>query len=762
MSCDEDLQSWGWTDLSVYSLPSSDAEDQEQQIESLLVTRNMSRCSLRLDDSRLDRSSGSLSVGGASWGSARLPKSRHSQRLSLSCSESLLRSTPRKPSSQSLHNSSVHSEASDASLLSSLLDESSIKEHTLVDSLWGLEHDVDPKESTIVAEHNTVLADQTLIGPDDCCARHPVQTLSRIHCESSSDGKDDARRRSFSCGTMPNAKEPETPVIYCRERTRKSRTGGWAAEASRWFGRQWHHLTSSPLLTRSPLVVLLLLLPLLLLFTGLRWFSPAVSDVPTLVPCPPAEGGMEEQREAPPLSEPHPGAESGQDATSADSPGRLLHLEQSLSALWEQVEAGGRREEQRHREVLQLYAQLQEQQAQQIRAHLERERHKREQGWLQRISQTSRVEQLERQLQTLAVQTEELQRKQEMDPPPAMSLPAAVSGGVDRQSYDALLVEVARLQAALEELRLDVESLSVCREACGQLSHISQTQVSAQVRDEVRVLLYGNQLAVRGGASPDGAPTAPESLPEWLSQRYVSNSHLQAALSSLQLDILRNISLLVGRGHGGDSGAEDAPHGAAPHGAAVTREDVHVMVEDALRRFSQDRTGLPDYALESGGGSIISTRCSETFETKAALLSLFGVPLWYFSQSPRAVIQPDVHPGNCWAFKGSNGFLVIRLSMRIVVTAVSLEHIPKALAPSGTLLSAPRDFSVYGLEDVSEEAGELLGTFTYEEDGEALQTFAVMEASQRSFQILELQVLTNWGHPDYTCMYRVRVHGTPV
>lgn len=58
-------------------------------------------------------------------------------------------------------------------------------------------------------------------------------------------------------------------------------------------------------------------------------------------------------------------------------------------------------------------------------------------------------------------------------------------------------------------------------------------------------------------------------------------------------------------------------------------------------------------------------------------------------------VQPDVNPGNCWAFKGSKGFLVIRLSMRIVLTAVSLEHIPKALAPSGMLLSAPRDFSVY-------------------------------------------------------------------
>lgn len=49
------------------------------------------------------------------------------------------------------------------------------------------------------------------------------------------------------------------------------------------------------------------------------------------------------------------------------------------------------------------------------------------------------------------------------------------SGSVDRQSYDALLAEVARLQAGLEELRLDVDSLSVCREACGQRGEISQT-----------------------------------------------------------------------------------------------------------------------------------------------------------------------------------------------------------------------------------------------------------------------------------------------
>lgn len=46
-----------------------------------------------------------------------------------------------------------------------------------------------------------------------------------------------------------------------------------------------------------------------------------------------------------------------------------------------------------------------------------------------------------------------------------------------------------------------------------------------------------------------------------------------------------------------------------------------------------------DFSHKPAGGSILSTRCSETYETKTALMSLFGLPLWYFSQSPRVVIQ---------------------------------------------------------------------------------------------------------------------------
>ncbi|XP_066489412.1 SUN domain-containing protein 2 isoform X2 [Tiliqua scincoides] len=164
----------------------------------------------------------------------------------------------------------------------------------------------------------------------------------------------------------------------------------------------------------------------------------------------------------------------------------------------------------------------------------------------------------------------------------------------------------------------------------------------------------------------------------------------------------------------------------------VTEEQVHLIVNQALKRYSEDRIGMVDYALESGGASVISTRCSETYETKTALLSLFGIPLWYHSQSPRVILQPDVYPGNCWAFQGSQGFAVIRLSSNIRPTAVTLEHISKSLSPKGTIPSAPKDFQVF------------------DEDRNAV------------FQLVELRILSNWGHPEYTCIYRFRVHGEPI
>lgn len=65
--------------------------------------------------------------------------------------------------------------------------------------------------------------------------------------------------------------------------------------------------------------------------------------------------------------------------------------------------------------------------------------------------------------------------------------------------------------------------------------------------------------------------------------------------------------------------------------------------------------------ITCSGGSILSTRCSETYETKTALMSLFGLPLWYFSQSPRVVIQVRFSIGEQFLIK------LVKVYLRVFV-----------------------------------------------------------------------------------------------
>ncbi|XP_063790596.1 SUN domain-containing protein 1 isoform X7 [Pseudophryne corroboree] len=309
-----------------------------------------------------------------------------------------------------------------------------------------------------------------------------------------------------------------------------------------------------------------------------------------------------------------------------------------------------------------------------------------------------------------------------------------------RRRVDSLAQEFEAYKAAfLKE--------QAAKSSC-DLSDCLLQKVDAKVKESIQ-MMFGSQANL------------PESLLQWISTNYVSNEDFSARLQELELRILKNITQTV-------SITKKMPTPKVVEGAVsgvisgITEEEAHVIVNNALRLYSQDRTGMVDYALESGGGSILGTRCSETYETKTALVSLFGVPLWYISQSPRVVIQPDMYPGNCWAFKGTQGYLVVRLSMRIHPSAFSLEHIPKSLAPTGNITSAPKDFAVYGLEDEYQEDGVLLIQSVYNEEGEPLQIFPVTEENKKAFQIVELRILSNWGHTDYTCVYRFRAHGTPV
>ncbi|XP_019277938.1 SUN domain-containing protein 1 isoform X15 [Panthera pardus] len=312
-----------------------------------------------------------------------------------------------------------------------------------------------------------------------------------------------------------------------------------------------------------------------------------------------------------------------------------------------------------------------------------------------------------------------------------------------------LLSMVKQLELELGHLRSELSTWQHLKTSCEEVSTI-HGKVDAQVRETIKLMFSDEQ----GGSL--------EWLLQKLSSRLVSKGDLQGLLRDLELQVLESVTRHTSVTQQ-VSGPETAPSAANEAGASgITEAQARVLVNNALKLYSQDKTGMVDFALESGGGSILSTRCSETYETKTALISLFGIPLWYFSQSPRVVIQPDIYPGNCWAFRGSQGYLVVRLSMEIHPTTFTLEHIPKTLSPTGNITSAPKDFAVYGLENEHQEEGRLLGRFTYDQDGESLQMFHAPKRPERAFQIVELRIFSNWGHPEYTCLYRFRVHGEPI
>lgn len=352
-----------------------------------------------------------------------------------------------------------------------------------------------------------------------------------------------------------------------------------------------------------------------------------------------------------------------------------------------------------------------------------------------------RISNLEEILGRMTERSEAIQRELEQTKQRTMS-------GADEGRR--LLSVVEHLELELGHLQAELSDWQRLKAPCESADSVHE-QVDARVRETLKLMFSGDEQ---------------DASLEWLLQKFssqfVSKDDVQVLLRDLELQILKNIThhISVTKQMPTSETVVSAVNEAGISG--ITEAQARAIVDNALKLYSQDKTGMVDFALESGGGSILSTRCAETYETKTALLSLFGIPLWYFSQSPRVVIQPDIYPGNCWAFRGSQGYLVVRLSMQIRPTTFTLEHIPKTLSPTGNITSAPKDFAVYGLENEYQEEGELLGRFTYDQDGESLQMFPVPKRPEGAFQIVELRILSNWGHPEYTCLYRFRVHGEPV
>ncbi|XP_023792543.1 SUN domain-containing protein 1 isoform X3 [Cyanistes caeruleus] len=836
---------------SSYSSSALDFET-ENKIDPVFDSPRMSRRSLRLaaggyskpDDGQSDSLHDSSYAGNMSF---RDQSKVVKQRRSMSKQSGSGRHVPRKnlSSSSIFSQSSFNSHASDTSMISTLLDESLIREQTEVDHFWGLDEEGDPKgsDTTLLQGNGGIAAAElqpTLNGYtcSDCSMlserKEVLTAYSASHVPSSRIYTRDRSQKHASthsdyCGSM-NVKEfyredrhlgvnEESICDDCKGKkhletyTTDHMQSSWAKRVARtiwhtfssagyfmlhvlrtvgatgWFvsekvlsllwlailspGRAasgmfrllrtgWYQLVTLMSLLKVFLVRrcfpknyrwLLFLIPLLFLL-GL-WFWGLNSFISLL---PPLNWTKIDRMQRTDDSVHVP--ETQDDSFHSVQPpkdtinifdfGRISELEKQMAFMSDRCHDRNKE----YNKVMSLLQNLQDQVATMsdrsetlnliknvMSQYLKDMKLEEKTDFLALHKEHElRIQTLEDLLRKLAAESKDIQKEFNL----------AKSKSVrDDDQYSLLMSKIKKLELDLAYMKSELLSGEGVKTSCEKMDVIHE-KVDAQVKESVKLMLFGDQQE-----------DFPDSLLQWLTSNFVSKSDLQTLLRDLELQILKNITLHMSVTNQKVT-SEVVTNAVTNAGiSGITEAQAQIIVNNALKLYSQDKTGMVDFALESGGGSVLSTRCSETYETKTALISLFGIPLWYFSQSPRVVIQPDMYPGNCWAFKGSQGYLVVRLSMKIYPTAFTLEHIPKTLSPTGNITSAPRNFSVYGLDDEYQEEGKLLGEYVYDQDGEPLQMFPVMEKNEDAFQIVELRIFSNWGHAEYTCLYRFRVHGKP-
>ncbi|KAM3916468.1 SUN domain-containing protein 1 isoform 5-T5 [Leptodactylus fuscus] len=803
---------------SSYSSAALDFENLHK-LDPVFDSPRMSRRSLRLANTATsfsdDLLNGSLSStvsysGGISNERSinRSGKDRHNSSIQSSSSS---RRVSRRGAGNASFQSSFSTHVTDTSTLSTVLDESSIREQTEVGHLWGLDDD-DPKatDTTVIMGNGDVLTTETqtsLVNGYTCndCSmlseRSDVLTAysaprasAASSCTTST--KVYSRDRSYKsthsnfCGSM-NVKDyqtedghlhrnGETLCYFLMQAVRSAGAAGWfvsrkvlsflwlaivspgkaASGMFWWLGTGWYQLTTLVsllnvfLLTRClPKIskALLLLIPLLLLLGLWLWgFDTLLAMLPLFS----GSNTLTEQTREDPIPGLKPLPDISIPSTDKEESGlqfdvRMKELERRFGL----IATHQNHHAEDYNKLKLLVVDMQKQIG-----------HMNDQGHMSALISGLLSEHLGKMKpseQDTSAEDHSISRNHEARLLHLEALLGKLSEAIEEDrkraqtnASDVGLQEQNLLRQRIESLEREFKAYKAeflkeqtVRSSCDLPDCVLQ-KVDARVRESVQ-RMFGSQASL------------PEALLQWLSANYVSNEDFSARLQELELRLLKNIThqvSITGKVPTSQMMEETVRGGIA----GITEQEARVIVNNALKLYAQDRTGMVDFALESGGGSILGTRCSETYETKTALVSLFGIPLWYLSQSPRVVIQPDMYPGNCWAFKGAQGYLVVRLSMEIFPTAFSLEHIPKSLSPTGNITSAPKDFTVYGLENEYQEDGVLLVQSMYNEEGEPLQIFQVTEENRKSFQIVELRILSNWGHSNYTCLYRFRAHGTPL
>lgn len=225
----------------------------------------------------------------------------------------------------------------------------------------------------------------------------------------------------------------------------------------------------------------------------------------------------------------------------------------------------------------------------------------------------------------------------------------------------------------------------------------------------------------------------------------------------------------------------------------IGSDTVDQIVQRAVLAATKDTVARADFAMYTGGGRVIPDYTSRTFSVSPASgwRRMLGIGTVY-GRPPAVALVPDINVGNCWPFAGSEGQIGLLLSRSVKVDSVTIDHASKEVAYDRS--AAPRKFAVWGLVEGAdnleklakyqsemeaqsiggaEEDGPqfkpaqiLLAEFEYDINASShIQTFTVPDRVREAgidVGVVVFQVRSSWGDPNYTCLYRVRVHGEAV
>lgn len=227
---------------------------------------------------------------------------------------------------------------------------------------------------------------------------------------------------------------------------------------------------------------------------------------------------------------------------------------------------------------------------------------------------------------------------------------------------------------------------------------------------------------------------------------------------------------------------------------AENAKQMKVIAQDAARKEFLDRKRLESFAVanliasaevnmrkinhfSTGLGARVDPwKTSSTYVAKESYLTTFYRRFFTHQRrhSPIVALQKWDEPGDCWCAAPDDkdrGLvqLSVGLGHEMFPDQVTIEHLPKEASLDYT--TAPKDIELWAktneqVESFSEcglgpRGFVCLGKFKYNIHGPThTQTFNLDINLREPVTKTLLRVTDNWG-ADHTCIYRVRLHGSP-